>query len=200
MHRACLGLIAIGWIAIAAAVGPREAIAEQRPTAISMGMSGTVEDAPFAQTILGLPVTIDVGTLVSGELWWHASASFGVGEAIDEGDGHVFELHTGPRVQHCWNARRLCLGASLELGWGHSRWNLASRDDALSYDDLQLEARARASIALTPSGQVLLEASAGPRARYYLRGGSSASPMSFDRIDAPLARGVAAGLALVVRN
>lgn len=193
MRAARLLLLVAGGIALA----PPLAAAERRPTAISMGVSATVEQPPFAAQVRGLPVAVDAGTVVKGELWWHASASFGAADAPDGSAGHTFDLRTGPRLQRCWD-RQLCVGASLELGWGHSRWNMSTRTGAWSYDDLQLEARVRAAVALSPTGRVLLEVSGGPRARYYLRGADDTGARA--ELDAALARGVAAGLALIVRN
>lgn len=178
-------------------IAPAWGVAEpRRPTSISMGVSGAVEGAPFAREAVALPVTIDVGTVVDGDFWWHGSASFGATSTPDGIDGHDFDLRTGPRWVRCWT--RYCAGAGVELGWGHSRWALGG--GSVTYDDFQIEGRVRASVALSPSGLVQLEASAGPRVRYYLRGESTGDTLATDPIDHALNRGVAAGVALVVRN
>jgi hypothetical protein len=178
-------------------ISASSAMSDPRPSSISMGVSATAEGAPFNHGMLGLPVSIDAGTLIDGEIWWHATASFGAANAPEEGDGHTFELRTGPRVQHCWGGR-FCVGAGVEAGWGHSRWDISSIDGALSYDDVHVEARVRAAVALSSSGLVLLEISGGPRARYYLRASDEMGPI--EHIDEDVTRGGALGIALVVRN
>lgn len=196
---------AIGWLlslggTLAMTAGT--ASAEPRPSSVALGVAASVEETPFGDRLIGagemvgMPVSIDAGTIVTGEVWWHISAHFGA-STIERSsvEGHTFELQTGPRVRHCLSDRT-CIGASLEAGWGRSRWS-GSNLSAISYDDIHLEARLRASIALTPSGRVSLEGSVGPRARHYAR-----SVTGEDSVAAPgvSTRGLVLGLALVVRN
>lgn len=193
------GLVAA--IAIAAAAAAAPAAAERRPATIGMGVSGTAETSFYGGRALGIPVSIDAGAQVQGELWWHGSASFGassashLGDGAEIGEGHTFELRTGPHVLHCRG--RYCAGASLELGWGHARWTLGAGDEERSLDDVHLEARLRGAVALSDSGKVLLEASVGPRVRWYLR---AADAGGMDRPMPDTLRGGVAGLALIVRN
>jgi len=176
-------------LVLAALAAP--AIGDPRPASLAMGVSGTVERAPFTTTTLvGLPISIDAGAQVDGELWWHAVAGFGSGADAQDGRGHTFSLVTGPRMQHCWTVRA-CVAAGVELGWGHSTWDGVDAAPR-SFDDVTIDARARVAYSLTPSGQVAVEVSAGPRARYYGR---------LDAMDLTAwARGLAGGVALVVRN
>lgn len=185
---------AIAAAAIALALAPTAARAE-RPTTLAMGLSGTAEggNAPWAYT---LPASIEVATQVSGDVWWRATAGFGVGVRPDDGDGHVFAIRTGPQLQHCPSAR-WCVGASAEVGWGHARWDLTWREGPLTIDDLHVEARLRGAVALTQSDRVMIEASVGPRVRYNLRASDMFGPVGVE--SAPV-RGLAAGVALVIRN
>lgn len=180
-------------------VAPRLAHAD-RPTTLAMGLSGVAEGRGGA-SVLALPASIEVATAAHGQLWWRAGASFGVASMTDDGDGHVFSLRTGPHVQHC-GAPTWCIGASVELGWGHARWNFTDRDQPLTLDDVHVEARLRAAFALTP--RVLVEASAGPRLRLPVRAADMSGPVALDTGPAPLSssatRGGTIGLALVVRN
>jgi len=187
--RPLLLLIALGLVA------PTAARAD-RPATVAMGIGASVESTPVGARAVATPISLDAGAALAAPLWWHVTASFGAATLADQrGDGHLVAVRTGPRLERCWDGTT-CLGAGLELGWGHARWAAMDEVATVTRDSLDLGAALHAAVAIDPRRKVFLAATAGLTGRYAVRTDDPTRWATGDRLDTAATIGVA----FVVRN
>lgn len=187
--RRLLLLIALGLCA------PTAARAD-RPATVAMGIGASLESTPVGVRAVATPISLDAGAALAAPLWWHVTASFGAATLADnQGDGHLFGLRTGPRLERCWDGTT-CLGAGVELGWGHARWAAMDDTSTVTRDGLDLTAALHAAVAIDPRRKVFLAATAGLTGRYALRTDDPTRWATGDRLDTA----ASVGVAFVVRN
>ncbi|MBL8620888.1 MAG: hypothetical protein JNK64_06275 [Myxococcales bacterium] len=190
--RRLASLIALGLCGLLAPAAARA----DRPATVAMGIGASVESTPLGVRAVATPISLDAGAALAAPLWWHVTASFGSATLADhQGDGHLFGLRTGPRLERCWDGTT-CLGAGLELGWGHARWAAMDATSTVTRDGLDLGATLHAAVAIDPRRKVFLAATAGLAARYAVRTDDPARWATGDRLDTA----ASVGVAFVVRN
>ncbi len=169
--------------------------AAQRPAAVGLGLGASVESTPAGVRAVAVPVSIELSAAVAAPLWWRATATFASLRLDDaRGDGHSFALRTGPAVERCWDGT-LCVGAGVDLGWGHRRFALGPDAAALTVDGLDAEARLSTSLAVDRRRKVFLAGHAAVAARYAVTT-SAAVPTMTSSLDL----GTSLTIALVVHN